>query len=208
MKKLLAMFLILTMMLSIASPALADYQKYASETLLTWSMYYKSCVQAFAEVLPEGAVVDTPFPSGIIMYDENSYTYGPYTGVGVIHGGLYSLNNTTAIGMGTGLDENEKYWYVSITYSPEHNGETLFVTSAAFALASIQVGLPLDDSDIELLMEFMYGLMSNDDIAVQIGDYVLVHKALSGGQYLLAIDTLAYYDEFYYNDTENYYVME
>ncbi len=208
MKKLLAMFLILTMMLSIASPALADYQQYASETLLTWSMYYNSYVQVFAEGLSEDAVVDTPFPSGIIVYDENSYTYGPYTGVGVIHGGQYSLNNTTTIGMGTGLDEDEKYWYVSITYSPEHNDETLFVTSAAFALASIQVGLPLDDSDIELLMEFMYGLMSNDDIAVQIGDYVLVHKALSGGQYLLAIDTLAYYDEFYYNDTENYYVME
>lgn len=50
--------------------------------------------------------------------------------------------------------------------------------------------------------------MRYDDIAVQIGDYVLVHKALSGGQYLLAIDTLAYYDEFYYNDTENYFVME
>lgn len=208
MKKLIALFLALTLMLGIASPALAEYKSYLSETLSIWNAYYCAYVEAFANSFPEDMVVDTPFPSGGIIYDENSFTYGPYTGVGVIHGGCYSPNNTITMGFGTGMGENENYWYASITYSPECNAPTLVATANALLLASIQAGVPLETDDLNELMDFMQEVLQYDDIAVQIGDYVLVHKALSGGQYLLAIDSLAYYDEFYYNDTENYIVLE
>lgn len=208
MKKLIALFLALTVMLGIASPALAEYESYASKTMKTWTAYYGAYVEDFAKVLQEGEVLDTPFPTGGILYNENSFTYGPYTGVGVIHGGCISPNNTMTMGFGTGMGEDENYWYVSITYSPECNGATLAATSYAFLRASIHAGVPLDSSDLNGMMDFLQTILYCDDIAVQIGDYVLVHKNLSGGQHLLAIDSLAYYDEFYYNDTENYYVLE
>lgn len=208
MKRLLALLLALSLLFGSTVSALAGTRTYTSPTLENWANYYNLFLLKLTEGLDEDAGVDAPYTSGRINYDENSFTYGPGTGVPVIHGGAYSANGTTTLGMGTGLDENEHYWYVSLTYSPERNSATLFAASLAFLLAGIKAGVPLEFSDISELTDLLSILMSYDDIALQIGDYVFVHKVLSGDRDLLALDTLAYYDEFYYNDTENYYMLE
>lgn len=211
MKRLLALLLALILLFGSTVCALAETQTYTSPTLENWAYYYDLFLLTFTEDLDEAfddAAMDTLLVTGNINYDENSFTYGPATGVPVIHGGAYSANGTVSLGMGTGLGENENYWYVSLTFSPECNLTTMRITSIVFLLAGIKAGVPLAVSDGSELTDLHNVLMSYDDIALQIGDYVLVHKVLSGDRDLLALDTLAYYDEFYYNDTENYYTLE
>lgn len=209
MKKIVALLLSLVLVCSTAS-ALADYQSYTSKTLALWCNAFNYYATALAQNDSLSGAVDLPVAGGSIIYNESSYTYG-YSGVGVIHGGAYSPNNTVTLGVGTGLDDQENYWYASLTYSAEASSATNQVAGFAFMLACVETGLPLDknSSDFFSTMGLILDtLWSSDNMAIQMGDLVLVHKMISGNRHLLAVDSLAYYDEFYYNDTENYIVLD
>lgn len=217
MKKTAMAVMSLILCVCMMSPASAG-TAYVNTTLTEWSAAFKY----FANLLTQNDGIsdsaDIPFTSGRIVADEDSFTEG-YSGVRVAHGGMYSPNGTVTLGCGTGVvyvnkDMNyfadDDYWYVSLTYSPEASNKTVNVTGMAFVLACIKVGLPIptDDTMLQRVAEMLDLLFAYDNIALQMGDLVLVHKLLPGDQHLLAVDTVLYYDEFYYNDTENYFIMD
>lgn len=207
MKKLFSLLLVLTLALGLALPARADYQLYASDTLSTWCQTFTTYLLAYADVSEDP--VDVLTSTGGIIYDEASFNYSE-DGVLVVSGGAYSTNNTMTLGIGTGMDENEDYWYASILYNAEASDSTIIYSGVAFMQACSALGLNLGGEETYLDNAFMLLdiLFSSEDIAVEKDGMVLVHKIFEGGSELLAVDSLAYYNGFYYNDTENYIVLD
>lgn len=208
MKKTLCLCLALFVALLAALPAMASAQQvYTSETLTTINNAFFTYMLTLCENEPE---IDMVGSTGLIQYNDNSFTYS-YDDVGVIHGGAYSQQNTVTLGIGTGLDEHEDHWYMSLSFTPEASQLTIQASAYAFMLACAEVGLPLPE-DIEEKSDISWAILdalfAEDEIAIEMGDLVLIHKALEGGSHLLAVDSLAYYNGFYYNSIENYYVIE
>lgn len=217
MKRTVMVALSLMLSLCMMTPASAG-AAYVNTTLIAWSNAFNGFADLLAKNDGISEPADVPFTTGRIVADEESFTEG-YSGVKVAHGGMYSPNGTVTLGCGTGVvyKNNElnyfadgDYWYVSLTYSAEASQKTLKVTGMAFVLACVKVGLPIpaDDTMIQHVSELLDLLFAYDNIALQMGDLVLVHKILPGDQHLLAVDTVLYYDEFYYNDTENYFILD
>lgn len=208
MKKLLSLCLALLLVLLMGVPSWAFAQQiYTSETLTTINDAFFTYMLALCQGEPEIDMVGT---TGLIQYNDNSFTYG-YNDVGVIHGGAYSQKNTVTLGMGTGLEENEDHWYMSLTFSPEASDLTIQGCGYAFMLACGQVGLQLPE-DMNESSDLVWGMLdvlfSQDEIAIEMNGLVFIHKALEGGSHLLAVDSLPYYNGFYYNSIENYFVIE
>ncbi len=207
MKKMLCLSLALIVLLFAAIPTALAQQIYTSDTLITISDAFFSYMLSLCKSEPE---IDMVGSTGLIQYTDSSFTYS-YDNVGVIHGGAYSQQNTVTLGLGTGLEENEDHWYMSLTYSPEASELTIQASGYAFMLACAEVGLPLPE-DIDEKNNMCWGLLDvlygKEQIAIEMGGLVLIHKALEGGSHLLAVDSLPYYNGFYYNSIEDYYVIE
>ena len=186
----------------------AELETYTSKNLESFSIYFDTFVMLFASAAEEP--VDIVATTGKISYDENSFNYGD-SGIGVISGGAYSENGTVTLGMGTGIGENEDYWYVSLTFSPEASIDTIMANSLAFILAASEAEPDAEDFDEQLaaaaeIADFLFS--SDEPVAFESEGMVLLHKVLGGGTHLLALDSVEYYDEFYYNDIENYIVAD
>ena len=213
MKKIISMFLVLTLIFGMCCTAFAasdpsELKTYTSKNLENFSTYFDTFVLLLASVSEEP--IDVVATTGKISYDENSFNYGD-SGIGVISGGAYSKNGTVTMGMGTGIDENEDYWYVSLTFSPEASSDTVLANSLAFILAASETDIEAEDFEEELeaaamIADFLFA--SEEPVAFESDGQVLLHKLLSGGTHLLALDSVEYYDEFYYNDIENYIVAD
>ena len=209
MKKILAVILALALLLGLGLPVQAESVRYSNETLVTWCGAYTSYLMALADVF-EGEYVDMALANGSIIYREREIAYGP-SGVPVIHGAAFSENGTVMLGNGSGLDGYEDHWYASLTFSPEASELTVYLSSMAFIMASGEVGFELPEDAGEMMAkaeELLTVLLSAESIAVEADGLVFVGKQLSDGRTLLAVDTVAYYDEFYYNDTDNYLIMD
>lgn len=208
MKKLLASLMTVLFLVSLLTAGCAaGYQPYASETLMRINEAFFSYMLALSGELEEVDMIGT---TGIIQYNDNSFTYS-YDDVGVIHGGAYSEKNTVSLGVGTGLDENEDHWYMSLTFSPEASGMTLYACGYSLLYACAEVGLQLPEDNTEsneLVGEILDTLFSTDQIAIETDGLVLIHKTLDGGSHLLAVDSLPYYNGFYYNSIENYFKID
>lgn len=208
MKKVLALVLSAALLLGITLPAHATTVIF--DNAVAWSNTFNQIAELLASRGSNGEAVDLPIAGGMITFDENSITTGA-TGVQVVHGGTESPNQTVSYGTGSGLGENDNYWYFSLTYSAEASAATLHATGFAFLYASTQTGLPVDptsDGALSLFGTLLDALFNSDNIAIKMGDVILVHKLLPGDRHLLAIDSLDYYNEFYYNDTDNFIVLE
>lgn len=207
MKKMLCLSLALIVLLFAAIPTALAQQIYTSDTLIKISDAFFSYMLSLCKSEPE---IDMVGSTGLIQYTDSSFTYS-YDNVGVIHGGAYSQQNTVMLGLGTGLEENEDHWYMSLTYSPEASELTIQASGYAFMLACAEVGLPLPE-DVDERNNMCWGLLDvlygKEQIAIEMGGLVLIHKALEGGSHLLAVDSLPYYNGFYYNSIEDYYVIE
>lgn len=207
MKKMLCLSLALIVLLFAAIPTALAQQIYTSDTLIKISDAFFGYMLSLCKSEPE---IDMVGSTGLIQYTDSSFTYS-YDNVGVIHGGAYSQQNTVTLGLGTGLEENEDHWYMSLTYSPEASELTIQASGYAFMLACAEVGLPLPE-DIDEKNNMCWGLLDvlygKEQIAIEMGGLVLIHKALEGGSHLLAVDSLPYYNGFYYNSIEDYYVIE
>lgn len=207
MKKKLCLSLALIVLLFAAIPTALAQQIYTSDTLIKISDAFFGYMLSLCKSEPE---IDMVGSTGLIQYTDSSFTYS-YDNVGVIHGGAYSQQNTVTLGLGTGLEENEDHWYMSLTYSPEASELTIQASGYAFMLACAEVGLPLPE-DIDEKNNMCWGLLDvlygKEQIAIEMGGLVLIHKALEGGSHLLAVDSLPYYNGFYYNSIEDYYVIE
>lgn len=218
MKKLIGFLLILAMLCGMGCTALADsgsddLMECANETLIRFSSTFNDYILSLASASVEEAdeAIDFVVCNGVIKYDENSFNYGD-SGVGVVSGGAYSVNNTITMGMGSGIDEDEDLWYVSLTFSPEASDVTLASHALAFILSCGELGMELaDDPDeyVDAAIAIADILFSAEEpIAIESNGMVLLHKDLGGGTHLLAVDSVEYYDEFYYNDIENYLVAD
>ena len=210
MKKRIAILMCLIILTCTALPAYAR-ERYVVPNLMNWSIAFNYFAEKLATADHLSAPADIPLTGTTLSDDPNNLTVG-YSGVKVYNGGNYSADGTVTFGCGSGLerDNASDYWYVSLTFSPEVSESTKFVTAFAFMLANIDAGLPIPTGDNMLTMigELLDILFASDDIAIQMGDLIIVHKLLPGDLHLLALDTVQYYDEFYYNDTENFYVMD
>lgn len=208
MKKFLSLLLSLLLLFGVSMPAVAEELPpfYTSQVLQVWCDVHNMCIEQV--VMPNVDVpIDVAVANAIIRTAGNEIVYS-YSGVPTIHGGAISENETVTLGIGTGLEGYEKYWYTSLKYSPEVSEDTFMWTSYAFLLTSMVVFIEDEAAGAKFEEEWAGKLLTSDNIAVEINDVVFIGKELPGGIRILAVDSVDYYNEFYYNDTENYFVLD
>lgn len=156
------------------------------------------------------------FSTGNIRYFSSDARKG-YTGQKVADGGAMNELGTCTIGVGAGID-NEDLWYVTNTYSGGLDYQTLLISAVAMCMASNGLGVNLGtdiDEVVNTSMQLAKMLIScTETTAYQLDDVVYLCKLLDnrspleGGMFILGVESLDFYNEFYYGSVENYYVFE
>lgn len=207
MKKLTSLLLTMLMLFALTLPASAESPYYQSMKLAKWGYGYEILMSSWAESLEEP--LDMPnVLSGHILYTLDSFTTG-YSGTPVLNGGTGSSQNTVSLGMGVDMTE-EELWYVSLTFSPEASSATFAYSSMAMVLACManDMQIPEGMDWVDFATDICETLISAPETAIEYDGLVFVYKELEGGSRLMCVDSLAYYNDFYYNTIENYLLYE
>lgn len=189
----------LILCLLLALPAARADEK-ANPSVAAWCDAYNTLMLNISSNLSDVLLV-----SGNIQYAASDIDQS--RGVSMVYGGAYSPESTYAIGMGSGL-ENDDLWYVSFTYY-NAQAKDIQYTMLCSILSSLAVGVDLGGQDeaMESARYILSALISADsDVAMELDGVVFVFKSLSSGL-LFALDSKAYYDTFYKGSISNYQVI-
>lgn len=214
MKRIVALILCLTLSLS-CSGALA-LSELINPNVSQFCFYYMQYAMALSESVDDFSILEKlAFSAGKIGYFDHDARTG-YTGQKVADGGASNQLGTCTLGVGAGLS-NENLWYVTNTYYPGLDYLTLRVSAISMILASDGLGVSLgeDDTAVATAMELADMLLaSTESTAYQLDDVVYFCKLLDGrtplegGMFILGVNSLEFYNEFYYGSIKNYNVIE
>lgn len=215
MKRILALIVCLTLALS-CSGALALEELINPNAEVLCSTYFMYTMALAESVENYGILENLTFSAGKIGYFPSDARTG-YTGQKVADGGATNELGTCTLGVGAGID-NENLWYVTNTYSAGLDYLTLRVSAISMVMASHGLGVNLgDDAETAIATAMDLAdllLASTTATAYQLDDVVYFCKPLDsrapleGGMFILGVNSLEFYNEFYYGTIKNYYVIE
>ena len=202
MKKALPLLLALLLLCCAAGAASADELLYLENPTLTQWSATNSALQL--TLRKEGMPVDLSGDNGVIAYYEKNVRTG-VNGERVADGGTYSEKNTYMLGMGAGVDR-EDLWYVTMTYNAGTDLEECYNNTVCMLLAfdDLYVLMAGTEDEAALLDGILGRLTTEGSVGFQVGGKVLMRKDI-GGQFIIGVDSVAFYDAFYPNSLEEYY---
>ena len=204
MKRMLVCLLTLLLVFA-ALPAGAEIRELEDPQLMMWCEIFSLLTLDSAADNPGGEYVSA---TGKIAYDPASMRSNG-AGVSMADGGLLSGEGSYTLGMGASPDHTDM-WYVSFTYSADTDTQVIIdnTVNMVFA-ASVMTDTfgETEDEIMENMNSIVYGLLgSNEDIAVEVGEFVFAAKHL-GNQLLIMADSLDFYNAFYKGSIANYFYL-
>lgn len=214
MKRIISLLLCLTLTCSAVGAFAAELVNPYVETYC--NLYVKFMV-SIAEDLGDPEFYDHfAFSSGKILYYPQDVRTG-YTGQKVADGGTSNSLGTCTFGCGAGVD-NENLWYVTNTFSA--GADQLAITACALVMCYVawpmcpELGADADEAyeNASILADLL--LNCNVSTAYQIGNVVFFVKPLdgrsplNGGMFIIGVNSLDFYNEFYYGTIPNYIVLD
>lgn len=175
-------------------------------TLISWSATFSTLQLLLQE---SGKPVDFCSDNGSIGYYERNVRTGAH-GERVADGGAYSQDGNYILGMGAGVDR-EDLWYVTLTFGPQSDPDqcfnnTLCMLYAFDDLFSVFSG---EDGDTSLITDVMELLVRTEEtVGIQINQKVLMRKEIGNGQFIVGVDSLAFYEAFYAGSLTTYYNLD
>ncbi|MDD3411716.1 MAG: hypothetical protein PHY12_13010 [Eubacteriales bacterium] len=202
-RRILAMLLIAAMLCTASAVCAEELQTLTNPYITAWGQLYTEALNI--EKMTDMALFSEPK----IHYADSGVRNGLKTGASgavVANGGVHSQKETFTVGMGAGVD-NPELWYVSFVFTGKTSEQDLVYTVAAMLIGCHAVGLDLSTGDGEYeehVMQVLEKLLSGKrPLMIEANGLVLVAKDLGDGQQLFAVDSLAYFDDFYYSDRSN-----
>lgn len=214
MKRIVSLLLCLFLACS-AAGAFAD--ELVNPYITTHCEMYIHFMLSAAESLNDMEFLDNfAFTAGKILYNRRDTRIG-YTGQRVADGGAMNDLGTCTIGCGAGVD-NEELWYVTNTFSAGMEPHVLSTSALAMFLSAWPM-CPAMGADADEAYENAGALADlllscNVSTAYQIGNLVFFCKPLdgraplNGGMFILGVNSLDFYNEFYYGTIPNYIVLD
>ncbi len=206
MKKIISALLILALVACITGFASADeLLTLENPTLVAWSVKNTAMQLTLQQ---QGLPVDFSNDNGIIRYYEKDIRTGA-NGERVADGGAYSEKNTYMIGMGAGVDL-EDLWYVTMTYSIDTNIDECYNNVACMLVAfdDIRALMGGNEDEQALLNGILDRLvLESGSVGFQYGGKVLMRKDI-GSQFIIGVDSKAFYDAFYAGSLTEYYNLD
>ncbi len=123
---------------------------------------------------------------------------------------LPTRDGTFFIGAGMGLD-NDELWYITFTFDQSTKTTDLYNNTMALLAACDIIGVKFPEGEEgNQLGNYIAELLctADQDVAIEMQGVVMGVKLLSGGQRLVMIDSVEFYNAFYPGSIENYIVLD
>ena len=183
----------------------ADMIRIENSTLTEWVKEYTSLLLLMKE---NGNAVEMDTGNGIICSYEQDIRFG-VNGERVLDGGIYSENGIYMLGMGAGVDQDD-LWYVTLTFGP--NVDQQIVTNNTlcmiYAFGDLYRLFSESEESKDTFVEILDMLTSgNESVGFELNGKLLMRKELGNGQFIVGVDSVAFYNAFYAGSLENYYKL-